>query len=241
MLGGQRLHCRPVHRADVDHVGCRCASDWFPAAQLNEGMTIVVTGLLIGVGIGSAIAGQMVEDQGATRASAVPVIAAALAFVPRSDRARSVAPRRSGCCGRAGGSAGGVTGSPSARLAAARRRLARQEGRRAPASRGRPEQAERGAVPLCRIAPTSGDRLREVEDGRPIPADDRPATLLPRATGGTEALVFADVAIRRNTSPPGAAHHPARRDPGTPASCPAWGEGPAADKRSADPPGQQHP
>ncbi len=51
-----------------------------PAAQLNEGMTIVVTGLLVGVGIGSAVAGQMVEDRGAHASFVVPVLAAALAF-----------------------------------------------------------------------------------------------------------------------------------------------------------------
>lgn len=51
-----------------------------PPAQLNEGMTIVVTGLLIGVGAGSAIAGHQVEAAGAAGAFAVPVGASLLAF-----------------------------------------------------------------------------------------------------------------------------------------------------------------
>ena len=52
-----------------------------PAAQLNEGMTIVVTGLLIGVGLGSAIAGRWVESYGAHAAFLVPVAAAGIAAV----------------------------------------------------------------------------------------------------------------------------------------------------------------
>jgi len=52
-----------------------------PAGQLNEGMTIVVTGLLVGVGVGSAVAGQVIESYGAHRAFIVPIAAAAIAFV----------------------------------------------------------------------------------------------------------------------------------------------------------------
>jgi predicted MFS family arabinose efflux permease len=51
-----------------------------PASQLNEGMTIVVTGLLVGVGVGSAIAGQVIETAGAHRAFIVPIAAAGIAF-----------------------------------------------------------------------------------------------------------------------------------------------------------------
>lgn len=50
-------------------------------SQLNEGMTIVVTGLLIGVGGGSAVAGHVIESSGADRAFLVPIAAAALAFI----------------------------------------------------------------------------------------------------------------------------------------------------------------
>ena len=51
-----------------------------PPSQLNEGMTIVVTGLLVGVGVGSAIAGQVIETAGAHRAFIVPIAAAGIAF-----------------------------------------------------------------------------------------------------------------------------------------------------------------
>ncbi len=52
-----------------------------PAAQLNEGLTIVVTGLLVGVGVGAGLGGQVIESAGAHRAFAVPIAAAGLAFV----------------------------------------------------------------------------------------------------------------------------------------------------------------
>lgn len=52
-----------------------------PAAQLNEGMTIVLTGLLVGVGVGSGVAGHVIESAGAHRAFVVPIAAAALSFV----------------------------------------------------------------------------------------------------------------------------------------------------------------
>ena len=52
-----------------------------PAGQLNEGMTIVVTGLLVGVGVGSALAGSVIESAGAHRAFIVPIGAAGVAFV----------------------------------------------------------------------------------------------------------------------------------------------------------------
>ena len=66
-----------------------------PTSQLNKGMTIVVTGLLIGVGVGSAAAGQVIESYGAHRAFLVPVAAAALAFVlALLSRSRLVAAER---------------------------------------------------------------------------------------------------------------------------------------------------
>lgn len=43
-----------------------------PAAQLNEGMTIVVTGMLVGVGVGAGLGGQVIESAGAHRAFAHP-------------------------------------------------------------------------------------------------------------------------------------------------------------------------
>lgn len=52
-----------------------------PASQLNEGMTIVITGLLLGVGVGSAGAGAVIESHGAQSGFAVPIAAAGLAVV----------------------------------------------------------------------------------------------------------------------------------------------------------------
>ncbi|MER7108153.1 MFS transporter [Streptomyces sp. NPDC000229] len=52
-----------------------------PAAQLNEGMTLVVTALLGGIAVGSATGGWTVEHTGAGSGYAVPVAAAAVALV----------------------------------------------------------------------------------------------------------------------------------------------------------------
>ncbi|QNS05919.1 MFS transporter [Streptomyces xanthii] len=52
-----------------------------PAAQLNEGMTLAVTGLLGGIACGSAAGGTAVEHWGATAAYAVPVAAAGCALL----------------------------------------------------------------------------------------------------------------------------------------------------------------
>lgn len=52
-----------------------------PTSQINEGMTVVLTGLLLGVSAGSFLAGFAVEGLGANRAFVVPVGAAALAVV----------------------------------------------------------------------------------------------------------------------------------------------------------------
>lgn len=50
-----------------------------PPSQINEGMTIVLTGLLIGVAIGSAVAGVAVDHRGPSWAFLVPIAAAATA------------------------------------------------------------------------------------------------------------------------------------------------------------------
>ncbi len=46
-----------------------------PVAMLNEGMTVVLTGLVVGVSAGSAISGVAIEALGPTRAYVVPVLA----------------------------------------------------------------------------------------------------------------------------------------------------------------------
>ena len=52
-----------------------------PPSQINEGMTLVMTGLLIGVSLGSFAGGTAVEALGASRAFLVPCGAAMVAFV----------------------------------------------------------------------------------------------------------------------------------------------------------------
>ncbi|MEU6390740.1 MFS transporter [Streptomyces sp. NPDC046939] len=52
-----------------------------PAAQLNEGMTLAVTGLLGGIACGSATGGAAVEHWGPTAAYTVPVVAAVTALL----------------------------------------------------------------------------------------------------------------------------------------------------------------
>ena len=52
-----------------------------PKAQLNEGMTIVLTGLIIGIAAGSAVSGVVIERVGAREGFLVAVAAALLAFV----------------------------------------------------------------------------------------------------------------------------------------------------------------
>ncbi|MET9496379.1 MFS transporter [Streptomyces sp. NPDC006552] len=52
-----------------------------PDGQLNEGMTLSVTGLLGGIALGSATGGAVVEHWGPTTAYAVPVAAAATALL----------------------------------------------------------------------------------------------------------------------------------------------------------------
>ena len=52
-----------------------------PTAMLNEGMTVVLTGLVVGVSAGSAVAGAAVERLGAHEAYAVPVLAGLLALL----------------------------------------------------------------------------------------------------------------------------------------------------------------
>lgn len=51
-----------------------------PRALVTEGMAVAVTGILVGISAGSALAGWAVEAWGAQRAYAVPVVAGALAL-----------------------------------------------------------------------------------------------------------------------------------------------------------------
>lgn len=53
-----------------------------PEGQLNEGMTLAVTGILTGIACGSATGGAAVEHWGPTAAYTVPVTAAACALLP---------------------------------------------------------------------------------------------------------------------------------------------------------------
>jgi len=52
-----------------------------PRALVTEGMAVVVTGILIGISIGAAVAGWAIEGLGAQRAYAVPVVAGAVAVL----------------------------------------------------------------------------------------------------------------------------------------------------------------
>ncbi|MEW1955639.1 MFS transporter [Terrabacter sp. NPDC080008] len=52
-----------------------------PKAQLNEGMTIVLTGIIVGVAAGSAVSGVVVDHVGAQHGYWVAIIAGAFAFV----------------------------------------------------------------------------------------------------------------------------------------------------------------
>jgi len=50
-----------------------------PAAALTEGITWIVTGLGVGVAVGSALAGRMIDEFGTTAGYAVAAVAALLA------------------------------------------------------------------------------------------------------------------------------------------------------------------
>lgn len=52
-----------------------------PKAQLNEGMTVVLTGLIIGIAAGSAVSGAVIDRVGAREGFLVAVVAGGLAFV----------------------------------------------------------------------------------------------------------------------------------------------------------------
>jgi MFS family permease len=52
-----------------------------PKAQLNEGMTIVLTGIIVGVAAGSAVSGVVVDHIGAQHGYWVAIIAGSFAFV----------------------------------------------------------------------------------------------------------------------------------------------------------------
>ena len=51
-----------------------------PKAQLNEGMTIVLTGLIIGIAAGSAVSGIVVDHVGARAGYVVAIFAGLFAF-----------------------------------------------------------------------------------------------------------------------------------------------------------------
>ena len=59
-----------------------------PRALVTEGMAVAVTGILIGISAGSAVAGWAIEAWGAQRAYAVPVAAGALALLVILARVR---------------------------------------------------------------------------------------------------------------------------------------------------------
>ncbi len=52
-----------------------------PKAQINEGMTIVLTGLIVGIALGSAVSGAVVDRVGAHEGYVVAILAGVLAFV----------------------------------------------------------------------------------------------------------------------------------------------------------------
>jgi MFS family permease len=52
-----------------------------PRSQLNEGMTIVLTGLIVGIAAGSAVSGVVIDTIGAQHGYAVAVVAGGLAFL----------------------------------------------------------------------------------------------------------------------------------------------------------------
>lgn len=52
-----------------------------PKAQLNEGMTMVLTGLIIGIALGSAVSGSVIDRSGAWDGYVVAVVAGGCAFV----------------------------------------------------------------------------------------------------------------------------------------------------------------
>lgn len=67
-----------------------------PSARLNEGMTTVYTGLLIGISTGAAVGGWTVDHLAPTSAYLTPATAAALAFaIAWSGRGCLRAPLRS--------------------------------------------------------------------------------------------------------------------------------------------------
>lgn len=61
--------------------GLSLAQRLVPRALITEGMAVAITGILIGISIGSAVGGWAIEAWGARPAYAVPVLAGALALV----------------------------------------------------------------------------------------------------------------------------------------------------------------
>jgi predicted MFS family arabinose efflux permease len=52
-----------------------------PRAQINEGMTLVLTGLIVGIATGSAISGAVIDRVGERQGYWVAVLAAGAAFL----------------------------------------------------------------------------------------------------------------------------------------------------------------
>lgn len=52
-----------------------------PKAQINEGMTLVLTGLILGIAAGSAVSGSVIDRLGASHGYVVGVVAGGLAFL----------------------------------------------------------------------------------------------------------------------------------------------------------------
>ncbi|MFJ6565832.1 MFS transporter [Streptomyces sp. NPDC091292] len=76
------LLCAGMATAPTMVTGMTLVQRWTPEGQLNEGMTLAVTGILGGIACGAAAGGRLVEQAGPTTAYAVPVAAAACALLP---------------------------------------------------------------------------------------------------------------------------------------------------------------
>ncbi len=86
-----------------------------PRALITEGMAVAITGILIGISIGSAVGGWAIEAWGAQPAYAVPVLAGALALVIVAVRRGPLERAERGGGGQSEGgasAAAGVAGMP---------------------------------------------------------------------------------------------------------------------------------
>ncbi|NHN57342.1 MFS transporter [Calidifontibacter sp. DB0510] len=60
-------------------ISMQLAQKLVPARQVNEAMSVVLTGLIIGIAAGSAVSGRVIEDHGGNSGFAVPVVAGGIA------------------------------------------------------------------------------------------------------------------------------------------------------------------